>query len=78
MLEMGIDENRPIKFTNRSEFISSFLDIADLKMIQKVPEENVVLLECRTDIDVVMVLLVENKMGRKVTQIWKERKLFVF
>lgn len=69
MLEMGIDENRPIKFTNRSEFISSFLDISDLKMIQKVPEENVVLLECRTDIDVVMVLLVENKMGRKVTQI---------
>ena len=69
MMEMGIDENKPIKFTNREEFLSSFLDISDIKMIKKVPQETVILLECRTDIDIVMVLLVENKSGRKVTQI---------
>jgi hypothetical protein len=69
MIEMGIDENRPIAYNNREEFLKSFLELADIKTTTKVPKDSVVLLECRTDIDLVMVLLVENKSGRKVRQI---------
>ena len=70
---MGIDENKPIAFNSREEFLKSFIEIADIKTITKVPKERVVLLECRTDIDIVMVLLVENSLGKKVRQIWKRK-----
>lgn len=61
LLEMSIGEKHTLKYTDRNDFIQSILDMSKLKSINYVPKENVVILECRTDIDIVIVLLVEKE-----------------
>lgn len=59
MLETGIEEKLVFKYTNREEFLKSFLFLSNTSNIIRVPKETVIFLECRTDIDLVMIMLVE-------------------
>lgn len=61
MLEMGIDDNFTFKYSNREEFLKSVLFLSKTTSIKDVPKEPVVILECKTDIDIVVVILVEVK-----------------
>ena len=65
MLEMGIDDNYTFKYTNRDEFLKSLLFLSKTSVIKDVPKEDVIILECRTDIDIVVVMLVETKIKKK-------------
>lgn len=59
MLEMGIDDNYTFKYSNRDEFIKSVLFLSKVATIKSVPKNPVIFLECNTDIDIVVVMLVE-------------------
>ena len=65
MLEMGIDDNYTFKYTNREEFLKSLLFLSKVSTIREVPKESVIILECKTDIDIVVVMLVETKIKNK-------------
>ena len=62
LMEMGIENNITFKYTNREEFIKSVLFLSQINTITNVPKENVIFLECRTDIDIVEVVLVERRV----------------
>ena len=62
LLDISIGDKHTIKYTNRNDFIQSILDLSKLKVINTVPKNNIVVLECRTDIDIVIVLLVEKEV----------------
>lgn len=61
LLEMGIDDNFTFKYNNRTEFLKSVLFLSQTSSIKDVPKDPVVILECKTDIDIAVVLLVEVK-----------------
>ena len=65
LLEMGIDDNYTFKYTSRDEFLKSLLFLSKTAVIRDVPKESVVILECKTDIDIVVVMLVETKIKNK-------------
>ena len=58
---MGIDDNFTFKYNNRTEFLKSVLFLSQTSSIKDVPKDPVVILECKTDIDIAVVLLVEVK-----------------
>ncbi len=59
VLEMGIDDNFTFRYSNREEFLKSVLFLSQTCVMKDVPKEPVVILECKTDIDIVVALLVE-------------------
>jgi hypothetical protein len=61
MLEMGIDDNFTFKYNDRYEFLKSVLFLSKVNSMRDVPKEPVIILECKTDIDIVVVVLVEVK-----------------
>ena len=61
LLEMGIDDNFTFKYSDREEFLKSVLFLSQVSSIREVPKEPVILLECKTDIDIAVVILVEDK-----------------
>ena len=69
LLEMGIDDNFTFKYSNREEFLKSVLFLSQVTSMREVPKEPVIILECKTDIDIAVVILVEVK--RKGVKKWK-------
>lgn len=61
LLEMGIDDNFTFKYSDREEFLKSVLFLSQVSSIREVPKEPVIILECKTDIDIAVVILVEDK-----------------
>ena len=61
LLEMGIDDNFTFKYSNREEFLKSVLFLSQVTSMREVPKEPVIILECKTDIDIAVVILVEVK-----------------
>ena len=61
LLDMGIDDNFTFKYSDREEFLKSVLFLSQVSSIREVPKEPVILLECKTDIDIAVVILVEDK-----------------
>ena len=59
LLETGIGDNLVFEYANREEFLKSLLFLSKSNAMRSVPKENVLILECQTDIDIVVVLLVE-------------------
>ena len=59
LLDIGIDERHSFKYTSREDFVKSLIDFAKIKSDSYNINNNIVFLECSTDIDTVMVILEE-------------------
>lgn len=61
MIDMGLSDKHIFKYDTRDNFLQSLLDFSKIKIITRAPKENVVFLECQTDIDIVLVMLIEKE-----------------
>lgn len=64
MVDMGLNERHSFKYKTRKEFLQSFLDLAKVKETSFRLDKPVIILESKTDVDIVMVLLVEKEVKR--------------
>lgn len=64
MLDLGLNEKHSFKYDSREAFLNSLLEFSKIKTIFTAPKNNVILLECSTDIDIVIVILVEKENKR--------------
>lgn len=60
VLDMTLGEKHEFQYSSRDKFINSLLNIAKVKTVSEVSNNNqVVLLQCKTEIDTIMVVLRE-------------------
>ena len=59
LLDIGIDEKHSFKYNSREDFVKSLIDFAKVKADSYNINDNIIFLECSTDIDTVMVILEE-------------------
>lgn len=66
IIDMSLGDKHKFQYSSREKFINSLLDIAKVKTISEISNDNqVVLLQCKTEIDTLIVMLVEKKEGCK-------------
>lgn len=65
MIDRGLNEKHSFRFKDRTEFIKSFLEFSKIKVDNFRYEKPMIILECKTDVDIVMVLLVETELNKK-------------
>ncbi len=64
VLDMTLGERHEFKYSSRKEFLDSLLHIAKVKSINEISNDNqVILLQCKTEIDTIMVVLLEKEEG---------------
>ena len=64
VLDMTLGEKHEFQYTSRDKFLNSLLDRAKIKTISEISNNNhVVLLQCKTEIDTLMIVLLERKEG---------------
>lgn len=65
MIDRGLNERHSFRFKDRTEFIKSFLEFSKVKVDNFRYDKPMIILECKTDVDIVMVLLVEMELKKK-------------
>lgn len=65
MLDIALGDKHTFKYDSRDDFLSSVLQFSKHKVITQVPKQNVILLQCKTDIDIVVIMLVEKEIKKK-------------
>lgn len=64
MIDRGLNERHSFRFKDRTEFIKSFLEFSKIKSDNFRYDKPIIILECKTDVDIVMVLLVEKELKK--------------
>ena len=64
IIDKGLNENHSFKFKNRKEFIDCFLSYSKVTSDNINRNKPMLILECKTDIDIVMVLLEEMELKK--------------
>lgn len=59
LIEKDKGNKHIFKYDSRESFINSLIDMMKIKTISRCPKKDVIFLECATDIDIVIVMLVE-------------------
>lgn len=64
VIDISLGDKHKFQYSSREKFINSLLDIAKEKTMSEISNDNqVVLLQCKTEIDTFIVMLLEKKEG---------------